>query len=317
MNCCQMTYIGIDICKEKLDVYFANSQQTTQFENSTSGLKKLVAALRKTNNPFVLFEATGGYELDLMKTMDQKQVPFRRLNPRQVRDFAKSRNLAKTDALDAKVIALFGMSNPDIVPQTLPSVNAQRLDKLVTAQRQFSDMIAMLKTMMEHSTEKDVYKLQLQELKSLQRKVESLEKKITQLIKDDSEYNRKDKLLRSVPGVGAKNSHELLAHLPELGQLSNGQISSLAGLAPMNCDSGKYRGARHVHGGRSSVRKLLFMAATTAIHYNPIIQAFYNRLRVVGKSYKVALTACMHKLLIILNAIVRTGKPWENRLAKI
>lgn len=317
MNDEQWNHIGIDICKEKLDVYTSSTQQTAQFENSPSGLKKLVAALRKTNNPFVLFEATGGYEQGLMNALADNQIPFRRLNPRQVRDFAKSRNLAKTDALDAKVIALFGMSNADIVPQKLPSVNAQRLDKLVTAQRQFSDMIVMLKTMMEHGTEKDISKLQLQELKSLQRKMEVLEKEITQLIQDDPEYNRKDKLIRSVPGVGAKNSHELLAHLPELGQLSNGQISSLAGLAPKNRDSGKYRGTRHVHGGRSSVRKLLFMASMSAIHYNPVIQAFYERLRAAGKSYKVAHTACMHKLLIILNAILRTGKPWENRLAKI
>ena len=317
MNNEQWNHIGIDICKENLDVYTSSTQQTAQFENSPSGLKKLVAALRKTNNPFVLFEATGGYEQGLMNALADNQIPFRRLNPRQVRDFAKSRNLAKTDALDAKVIALFGMSNADIVPQKLPSVNAQRLDKLVTAQRQFSDMIVMLKTMMEHDTEKDISNLQLLVLKMLQHKVDLLEKKINQLIQDDPEYNRKDKLIRSVPGVGAKNSHELLAHLPELGQLSNGQISSLAGLAPKNRDSGKYRGTRHVHGGRSSVRKLLFMASMSAIHYNPVIQAFYERLRAAGKSYKVAHTACMHKLLIILNAILRTGKPWENRLAKI
>ena len=316
MNNDQLTYVGIDISKENLDVYTSSTQQIARFENSLSGLKKLVAALRKTNNPFVLFEATGGYEQDLMRDLAKEQILFRMLNPRQVRDFARSRNLAKTDTIDAKVIALFGMSNPDIVPQKLLSVNAQRLDKLVTLQRQFTNVIAMFKTMMEHPTEKDAYQLLLQELKSLQRKVDVLEEKINQLIKNDPEFNRKDKLIRSVAGVGAKNSHELLAHVPELGQLTNSQMSALIGLAPMNCDSGKYRGARHIRGGRGNVRKLLFMAATSAIRCNPVIREFNKRLRTAGKSYKVALTACMHKLLIILNAIVRTGKPWEDRLAK-
>lgn len=316
MNNDQMTYVGIDISKGKLDVYFTDSQQTAQFEYDSNGLKKLVAALRKTNNPFVLFEATGGYELELMKVLDEKQIPFSMLNPRQVRDFANSRNLAKTDSIDAKVIALFGMSNADIVPQKLPSVNAQRLNKLVTALRQLSDHSARIKTEMEHSTDKDIRQMQRQILDVLQRKMDALEKKIKQLIKDCSEYRQKDELIRSVPGVGYKTSYELLAHLSELGQLTNAQISALVGLAPMNHDSGKYRGLRHIRGGRSSVRRLLFMAATSAIRFNPVIRDFFTRLRTVGKAYKVALTACMHKLLIILNAIVRTGKPWECSPAK-
>ena len=316
MNNDQMTYVGIDISKGKLDVYFTDSQQTAQFEYDSNGLKKLVAALRKTNNPFVLFESTGGYERKLMEVLDKKQILFSMLKPQLVRYFAKSRNLAKTDSIDAKAIAWYGMSNADIVPQKMPSVNAQRLDKLVTALHQFSDMKAMLKTMMEHPTDKDVRRMQLQELESLQRKIDTLEKEIAQLIKDCSEYHQKDELIRSVPGVGYKTSYELLAHLSELGQLTNAQISSLVGLAPINHDSGKYRGVRHIRGGRGSVRRLLFMAATSAIRFNPVIRDFFTRLQAAGKAYKVALTACMHKLLIILNAIVRTGKPWECSPAK-
>ena len=315
MNNDQWTHIGIDICKEKLDVYFSTSQQIAQFENNLNGLKKLVTALRKTNNPFVLFEATGGYEMDLMKDLAEKQISFRRLNPRQVRDFAKSRNLAKTDTIDAKVIALFGMSNPDIVPQKLPSVNAQQLEELVTEQRQYIDMIAMVKTMMEHASA-DKRRRQLQVIETIQSELDEVEEKISQLIKDDPVYRRKYEQMITVPGVGPKCCYVLLAYLKELGQLTNAQISALAGLAPMNCDSGKYRGTRHIRGGRGNVRKLLFMAALSAVRFNPVIRGFYNRLKTAGKSYKVAITACMHKLLIILNAIVRTGKPWENRLAK-
>lgn len=314
MNNDQWTYIGIDICKEKLDVYFSISQQTAQFENNFNGWKKLVTALRKTNNPFVLFEATGGYEKDLMKNLDEKQILFRMLNPRQVRDFAKSRNLAKTDTIDAKVIALFGMSNSDIIPQTLPSVNAQQLEELVTEQRQYIDLIAKIKTMMEHANA-DQRRRQLHVIETLQSELNEVEKQIKQLIKNAPEYRRKYEQMITVPGVGPKCCYTLLAYLKELGQLTNAQISALAGLAPMNCDSGKYRGTRHIRGGRGNVRKLLFMAAKSAVRFNPVIQEFYNRLKTAGKSYKVAITACMHKLLIILNAIVRTGKPWENRLA--
>jgi transposase len=260
----------------------------------------------------IVVEATGGFERILAAALGASGLPVIIVNPRQVRDFAKATGqLAKTDTIDAMMLALFGQRvRPQVRP--LPDEATQRLEALMVRRRQITDMMvaegnrlmlaqpAVLKDLKSH-------------IRFLERRLDSIEVELDAEIKNSPIWRAREKLLRSVPGVGPVLSRTLLAELPELGHLTDGQIAKLVGVAPLNHDSGKYRGRRKIWGGRASVRSALYMAAFSATQWNPIIRPYFERLRAAGKPHKVALVACMRKLLIILNTMVRAETYWMPR----
>lgn len=304
-------WVGIDVCKQTLDTHLRPSGQRLQHGNSEVGIAELVSALQALPVERVVLEATGGLELVAAVQMSQVGLPVAVVNPRQVRDFARATGqLAKTDTIDAAILAHFAeVIQPEIRP--LASEETRQLSELVTRRHQLVEIITAEKNRRTAAMPGAVRDQIDRHIDWLQEQLKELDQQLQQTIQQTPLWCQQAKLLQSVPGVGEVLSATLLAELPELGQLSAKQIAALVGLAPLNRDSGQFRGRRMIWGGRARVRTALYMPTLVATRHNPVIKAFYERLLAQGKQKKVALTACMRKLLVILNAIMKSAQPWQ------
>ena len=306
-----MPFIGIDVAKAQFEFACLPSGETGTVPNEDGGIPELVARCQALTPTLIVLEATGGYEAALVAALATAGLPLVVVNPRQVRDFARATGqLAKTDAIDAQVLALFA-ERVRPAPRPLATEAAQALDALLTRRRQLVEMLTAERNRLLVARAPVRRDLQ-QHIRFLERRLREADTDLHTAGKASPLWRVKDDLLQSVPGVGRVVSLTLLAELPELGRLSHKELAALVGVAPLNRDSGTLRGKRLVYGGRAPVRAALDMAALVASKCNPVIRAFYQRLRAAGKPAKVALTACMRKLLIILNAIARTGTPWQS-----
>ncbi len=306
-------FVGVDVAKAHLDVAVRPSGAAWRVANDTAGIVGLAERLAALRPVVVVVEATGGYEAPLVGALAAASVPVAVVNPRQARDFARALGrLAKTDAIDAQVLARYGEAVRP-VPQPLPDAEREELSALLTRRRQVVEMLTAEKNRLGGTPPRVRPRLQ-EHIAWLQRSLAELDRDLARLLRDSALWRARDALLQSVPGVGPVLSATLLAELPELGQLGPQPLAALVGVAPLNRDSGTWRGRRSIHGGRAPVRAVLYMAAVCAIRHNPTLRVFYQRLRAAGKPAKVALVACMRKLLVILNALVRDGVTWEDRL---
>lgn len=310
----QCEYVGIDVSKAMLDVACYNSQAFQQFKNTPKGISKLVDWLNEIQPRLVVLEATGGLELACVAELMQAGLPVAVINPGRVRGFARSiGQLAKTDKLDAMVIAHFAQATqPE--PRKAPTPQEEKLTALLTRRRQLVEMLTAEKNR-QHTARFSMQTHIQEHIDWLEQKLDQLEQEIDNHIDQFPEWKQKAQLLQSVPGVGKVTTITLLALLPELGTINRQQIAALVGVAPVNKDSGKRQRKRRVFGGRANVRCALYMAALSASRHNPQIRSFYNRLLSHGKEKKVALTACMRKLLVILNAISRSNQVFEVSMA--
>ena len=296
----QNVFVGIDVAKDWLDIAVRPTGAAWRVAQDDEGVADLVQQLTKLQPKLIVMEASGGYERLSAIALDAARLPVAVVNARHVREFAKSQGkLAKTDRLDAALAAHFGEVS-DITPRPLPTAEARELEALVTRRRQ---LIQMRTAEQQRRPQAPPF---------LRR---SIDADLERRLRESPLWREREDLLRTVPGVGPALTFTLLAELPELGTCSNKEIASLVGLAPIARDSGRFRGARVCWGGRASVRAALYMPTLSAMRSNPIIKEFYARLVAAGKPGKVALTACMHKLLTILNAMLRHGAPWDPQIA--
>ena len=311
MDGANLTWIGIDVDKATLDLHFLPSGQTHSLANNAAGHHQLRKLLPAPNACRIVLEATGGYERQLVADLLDAGFHVAVVNPKRVRDFARALGLvAKTDRLDARVLALFAEKVQPAPAHKTPEKQAE-IQQLVARRRQLIDLRTMESNRLEVTHSKPARKSIETVLKLLERQIESIEAAIEALVESDDEWRLKTQLVQSVPGLGGVTATTLVADVPELGQLNRQQISSLIGLAPFNRDSGKHQGKRTIGGGRKSVRCVLYMAALAARRCNPVIKAFADRLAQHGKPFKVILTACMRKLLVIVNALIKSGLPWN------
>jgi transposase len=312
--------VGIDVAKATLDVQVRPTDERWTVANDELGIRTLVEQLRAVAPTQVVLEATGGYEFAVVSALAAAALPVIVVNPRQVRDFAKATGrLAKTDRLDAAVLARFA---EQVRPEARPLATAeqQELDALLTRRRQLIEMLTAEKNRLGQvfvRGGKQVRKSLKTHIAFLERELRMTDSDLGELVRRSPVWRERDDLLQSAPGVGPVLSRTILAALPELGQLDRKAIAALVGVAPLNRDSGLMRGKRMIFGGRAPVRTALYMGTLTATRCNPVIKAFYQRLVAAGKPKKVALTACMRKLLIILNAMVRQGTRWSPQLAEV
>ena len=304
--------IGIDVSKGLLDVAVLPEGESWSATNDEEGITQVVKRLKSLRPRLVVLEATGGMETAFVGAAATARLPVVVVNPRQVRDFAKSVGaLAKTDAIDARVLARFAEAvRPEVRP--LKDKEASQLSALIARRRQLVEMLTAEKNRLGSAPEA-IHPSIEEHIAWLEQRLEDINGKLKKAIKKSPVWRAKDQLLRTVPGVGSVFSATLVAGLPELGALNRKRIAALVGVAPFNRDSGTYRGKRCIWGGRGSIRAVLYMATLAATRFNPVIRAFYLRLCAAGKEKKVALTACMRKLLTILNAMVKTGTPWQPR----
>ena len=307
----EKVYAGIDVAKDKLDIAVHSSEQRWDFANDDEGIKQAVSCLRELSPALVVLEATGGIELPIAASLAVAGMPVAIVNPRQARDFAKATGkLAKTDDLDAQVLAHFAAAiHP--TPRPLPDTDAREFAAILTRRRQLIEMLTAEKNRFFTALKPVRERIQAH-ISWLKQELADTDRELDNNIRKSPLWREKDSLLQSVPGVGPVLSTTLLAHLPELGTLNRKQIAALVGVAPLNRDSGHLRGKRTIWGGRATVRSALFMATLSATRHNPAIKAFYKRLCAAGKAKKVALTACMRKLLTILNSILKHHTPWRH-----
>ena len=304
-------FIGVDISKKQLDIANDSTSEVWSELNNDDGVSLTVKKLTSVKPCLVVMEATGGLETLLYSSLVSAGLPAVVVNPRQIRDFAKALGkLAKTDAIDARVLARFGaLMRPEIRP--IKDEETRELAALVTRRRQLLGMRTAEKTRLRQTSDKWTKKDIKSHIKVLDRHISKMEKEIANNVKNTPGWKEKDKIITSVPGAGPNLSSYLLANLPELGKLNRREIATLVGVAPLNRDSGKFRGTRMVWGGRAQVRAALYMSALSASKYNPSIKLFYKRLIEKGKKPKVALTACMRKLLTIINTMVKNNTTWD------
>ena len=309
-------FVGIDVSKATLDIHTLPCEEAWSTGNDEESVDVLVARLAGLKPTLIVLEATGGLERRVLGAMLAAGLPAVAVNPRQARDFAKATGqLAKTDSLDARVLALFA---DRIRPTVRPAVDEQtrELDALMVRRRQVVDMITAEKNRLGAApASKRVVKAIRSSIAWLEKQLDIVDTDLDNSIRNSSAWREKDDLLRSVPGVGKVLSRTLLAQAPELGTLSRKQIAALIGLAPLNRDSGTHRGRRCIWGGRAQVRQVLYMSTLAAIRYNPAIAAFNKRLVDAGKCRMVAIVACMRKLLTILNAMLRSNSPWSTEIS--
>lgn len=308
--------VGMDVAKERLDIAIRPSGERWSVANDDAGVAALVARLRPLGPGLIVCEATGGFERLAIGTLAAAGLPVVVANPRQVRDFARATGqLAKTDALDAGILALFA-ERVRPTPRPLPTEAAQLLDAVLTRRRQLLEMLTAEKNRLGFAP-KPLHRGIQAHIRWLERQLDDVTKELAELIEASPVWRAKDDLLQSVPGVGPIVSYTLLGELPELGTLTHKQIAALVGVAPLARDSGTLRGKRLIWGGRASVRTALFMAAMCGRRWNPSLKLFDDRLKAAGKPTKVALIACARKLLTILNAMVRNNTRWMSQSAKI
>jgi transposase len=302
-------YAGIDVSAATLDVA-VHEGSLTQEPNNAKGIAAVVTALQALPATLVVLEATGGYHREVTSALVAAGVPVAVVNPRQVRDFARSTGqLAKTDRLDAGMLARFAaVVRP--TPRPVPSDATLELAALVERRRQLVEMLTAEKNRLGVAR-KPVRPSVQQIIRALEKALAAADEEIDRWIRLSPVWRAQDDLLQSVPGVGPQTARLLIAELPELGRLTRREIAALVGVAPLACDSGTLRGQRHCWGGRSHIRAVLYMAAVAGSRFNPVLRAMYRRLKAAGKPPKVALVACMRRLIIILNAMVKTQRHWQ------
>ena len=303
--------VGVDVSKDRLDVHLRPSGEAFAVARDGKGLEALVDRLAAIDVSLIVVEATGGFETTVAAALAGASLPLAVVNPRQIRDFARALGkLAKTDAIDAEVIALFAEKvRPEARP--LASQEARSLGELVGRRRQIIEMIGMEANRRRQAAAKRLVKKIDRHLAFLEKELADVDADIDSGVRASPAWREKENLLTSVPGVGAVTARTLIAELPELGQLDRRKLAALVGVAPLNRDSGTWRGHRMIGGGRTSVRNALYMAALAATRWNPVIRAAYRRLVARGRPKKVALVACLRRLLTILNAVLRDKTPWQ------
>lgn len=307
-------HVGIDVAKARLDVCVLPTGQALSVNNDDQGIVQVIALLKQQPVALVLLEATGRYERRIASELLDAGFDVAVVNPRQARDFARALGkLAKTDKIDASTLAQFAQLGHARLCEKQPE-NRALLDDLVTRRRQVTQMMAMEKTRQQIPQDKATRAMIARVIRVLEQQREDLDRRIAQLIESDDDWKNKRDLMTSVPGIGQTTASQLVADLPELGKLNRQQIAALAGVAPINRDSGTLRGKRTIFGGRASVRCSLYMAAFCAMKYNPVIRRFAERLRAAGKLFKVIVVAAMRKLLTILNVMLKENKPWDATL---
>ena len=307
-------YVGIDVAKDRVDILIRPTGDSWSMYYGEAEVAELVAKLQTIEPAVAIVEATGGLEFPLVAALAAASLPVAVVNPRQVRDFAKSTGqLAKTDRLDARILAHFGEAvRPTVRP--LRDAESQVLSATLSRRRQIVEMLTAEKNRLGRAIPEVCNRIHAH-ITWLEEELKDLNAELRRTVQSSPVWREKDELLRSVPGVGQQVSITLLADLPELGTLGRKQITALVGVAPFSRDSGPHRGKRSVWGGRVRVRGALYMGALVAARWNPVIREFYQRLLAAGKPKKLALTACMRKLLTVLNSMAKTGRPWEPAVA--
>lgn len=303
--------VGIDVSKATLDIAVHETNETWSTSNDSAGGAELVTKLKKLKPTSIVLEATGGFETLVTAMLAAADLPVIVVNPRQVRDFAKATGqLAKTDRIDCRILAHFAAAiDPPVRP--VKSAETQHLEALLARRRQIVEMLVAEKNRLANNHDRAVVKDLNAHIAWLERRLKSSDEELQRVLKTSPAWRERDDVMRSVPGVGPVLSLTMLAQVPELGRLNRRQIAKLVGVAPFNWDSGQWRGSRHIWGGRATVRPPLFMATLCAIRINPTIKSFYRRLIAAGKAPKVAIVACMRKLLTILNVMVKTQTSWR------
>ena len=311
MNTSIETFVGIDVSKQQLDVAVRPGDATWSVANAPPAFGPLIQRLKALRPALIVVEATGGLEAPVVAELAQAGLPIAVVNPKRVRDFARANGqLAKTDSIDARILAHFAQAiRPPVRP--LQTEEAERLAALVTRRRQVIDMLTAERNR-QHTASAGVRDRICKHIAWLDEELAALDEETRRFIDHNPTWHATDDLLQTTPGVGPVTALTLVAELPELGQLDRQAIAALVGVAPMNRDSGRKRGKRKTQGGRADVRSVLYMAALSASRCNPVIREFYARLLRRGKERKVALTACMRKLLVILNAMVKSRTPWRH-----
>lgn len=310
----EYVYIGIDVSKAWLDIAVEPSEEAWRSENTDIGIMELVKRLTALEPKCIVVEATGGYEARLVTHLCEARLAVARVNPGRVRKFAVGLNwLAKTDRIDAKLLAWFGQKADPRLTQ-LPNEQEKRLSTLVKRRKQVLEMLVAEQNRLENADQEVLQYIQ-NSLSMLQNQLDELDLAIRSLINQAPGLKNRQEILRSAPGVGIITAATLTSQLPELGSCNRKEIAALVGIAPFSHDSGRMRGKRFIKGGRPSIRSVLYMATLTATRCNPVIKAFYHRLRQAGKVFKVAIVACMRRLLTILNAMIRDSQPWRSSVA--
>lgn len=306
-----LCFVGIDVSKDALDVATGFDSRVERFENSPKGRRRLTACLQRLKPAKIVMEASGGYEKEILGSLDEARLPVVRVNPRPVRDLAKGLGIfAKTDAIDARVLSQYAkLVDPPL--RQKPDAQTAELNTLTERRRQLIQMRVAENNRLEHQTSKAVIKSIQATVRFLEKAIDKIQAQMEELTNASEPLKHRVELLDSVPGIGLTTAMVLVSELPELGTLSRQQIAALAGLAPFNNDSGAREGKRVTRGGRAAARSALYMATLVAVQHNPTIAEDYQRLLKAGKIPKVALVACMRKLLTILNAIIRDDKPWS------
>ena len=306
----QEIFVGIDVSKGSLDFAVSNESQVNQVGNDRKGITRLIAELRRKSAGLIVVEATGGYEQAVVSSLFEAGLPVARVSPQRVRQYARARGiLAKTDRIDAGNLADFGKH---IRPRlyVAKDKDVEHLSALLTRRKQVSEMLQAEKNRLRTACVGVRSSLQTM-IAYLEEELERLDTEVRSFLEDHEELKKREQLLRSARSIGPVTAATLLAELPELGKLDRKQIAALVGVAPMNQDSGRRRGYRKTKGGRPDVRRVLYMATLTGVRYNPVIKANYERLLGRGKEKKVAITACMRKMLTILNAMMRDQLPFR------
>lgn len=315
MNTATTQWVGIDVSKATLDVCVQPSGAQWQAPNRQAQIETLVEQLAALAAERIVLEASGGYEALVVAALASRELPVVVVNPRQVRDFARATGqLAKTDRIDAQVLARFGEAiRPEL--RALPDGTTRAVRALVSRHRQLQEMLTMEQNRLVSAAVQDAPEALRDQLGEhidwLRHQLKQVDDKLRQELEASPVWRAREDLLRTIPGIGPVTSAMLLSQVPELGQLDRKAIAKLVGVAPLNHDSGTLRGTRRVWGGRAAVRAVLYMAALVATRHNPLIRAFYARLCAAGKPKKVALVACMHKLLLLCNSVLRSGTPWR------
>jgi len=306
-------FVGIDVSKATLDVMVLPEERYFQVSRDEAGVEQLLATLKPLGVTLIVLEATGGLERPVVMALAAAGLQVVTINPRQAREFARATGtLAKTDAIDAKLLARLGqVLRPQVRP--LKDAETQALQALATRRSQLVEMLAMERNRLHSATSRVKPDIQAH-IEWLSKRLKDVDDDLQRQIDTTDAFRVKDEIIRSVPGAGRVLSTTLLASLPELGRLNRREIAALVGVAPLNCDSGTMRGKRRVWGGRAAVRTVLYMATISAIRCNPDIRAFHERLRAAGKQPKVAITACMRKLLTVLNVMVKSNSTWQSAM---
>jgi transposase len=311
------SFTGIDVSKQQLEVAVHESDYKFRCPNKISSFGQLIAELIDLQPALIVLEATGGLEIPVVSALHAVGLPVVVVNPRQVRDFAKALGqFAKTDPLDARVLAHFAAAiKPPLRPIKLKE--DRELDALTRRRGQLKEMLTDEKNRRGSAASDNVRDKIKEHIDWLEKSIAELDQQLKALLKGSASWQAKDEILQSVPGIGPVTSFSMIADLPELGTLNRQKISKLVGVAPLNRDSGQQRGTRHIYGGRAPLRSVLYMAALTASRHNPVIKEFYERLCANQKPFKVAITACMRKLLTIINVMIRDKTCWKSKEASV